>query len=291
MEAIEKVSDGAAEADLPPEGADVRETDDSDVEYPDSDGEPMGETGYHVRASMHLLSALSLFFNGRDDVYVAGDMFLYYEKGNPSACKAPDVMVIKGVANHERRTFKTWEENAAPCLVFEITSQSSMIDDLATKTALYARLGVREYFVFDPLHEYLRLPFVGFRLEDGAYSPIPADEEGCIYSEELEATLKRDDDLLRIVDPETGRYVPSIKEAARMAREEAERAERESKRAEQESKRAEQESKRAEQESKRAEQESKRAEQESKRANLLAAKLREMGVDPDSLSVSTNANG
>ena len=251
METIEKETGIAEEFTPAHEEADVREIDDSDVEYPESDGEPMGETGYHVRASMHLLQALSLFFNGRDDVYVAADMFLYYEKGNPAACKAPDVMVIKGVANQERRTFKTWEENAAPCLIFEITSQSSMIDDLLVKSQLYAKLGVREYFVFDPLHEYLKLPFTGFRLKNGVYSPIPAGEDGSVYSVELKTTLKRDDDLLRIVDPETGKYVPSIKEAVRMARKEAERAE-----------------------------------QESKRADMLAAKLREMGVDPDSLSVS-----
>ncbi len=277
METSEKTSDVAEEDSQAREGTEVREIDDSDVEYPDSDGEPMGETGYHVRASMHLLSALRLFFDGRDDVYVAADMFMYYEKGNPAACKAPDVMVIKGVGNRERRTFKTWEENAVPCLVFEITSQSSMIDDLVVKTALYARLGVREYFVFDPLREYMKEPFAGFRLENGLYSPIPTDEEGGVHCEELGATLKRDEDLLRVVDPETGRYVPSIEEAARMAREEAERAEREAMR--------------AEQESRRAEQEHRRAQQESKRADLLAAKLREMGVDPDSLSVSSDANG
>src|SRR6266576_706296 len=83
--------------------------------YPDSDGEPMGETGFHVLAIVHLFDALSLYFRDRDDVYVAADMFMYYEKGNPSACKAPDVMVSIGVAgNHQRRSFRTWEEGVAP---------------------------------------------------------------------------------------------------------------------------------------------------------------------------------
>ncbi len=270
MEALEKTQDDM-ENDYPPDcESDIPEIDDSDIEYPESDGEPMGETGYHVRASMHLLGVLSLFFNGRMDVFVAADMFLYFEKGNPGACKAPDVMVIKGVENHERRTFKTWEEAAGPCLIFEITSKSSMIDDLVTKSALYASLGVREYFIFDPLNEYLEVPFIGFRLQNMEYSPIPADASGRIYSNELKAMLERKNNLLRIIDPETGEYVPSLDEAVKIARKESDRA-REF--------------------SKRAEEEYKRAEEETRRADQLAAKLREMGVDPDTLSVSTGENG
>ncbi|MHC5830119.1 MAG: hypothetical protein ACYT04_82865, partial [Nostoc sp.] len=54
-----------------------------------------------------------------------------------------------------------------------------------------------------------------------------------------------------------------------------------SEQAEQERQRAEQESQRAQQERQRAEQERQRAEQERQRADILAAKLRELGVDPD----------
>ncbi len=53
-------------------------------------------------------------------------MFLYYKEGNPRANKAPDVMVIKGVEKHKRRTFKIWQEQAAPCVIFEISSRSAI---------------------------------------------------------------------------------------------------------------------------------------------------------------------
>ena len=67
-------------------------------EYPASDGMPMAETEVHIMATVHLLSALRTYFRKRDDVYVIGDMFLYYRQGDPKARKAPDVMVAKGVA-------------------------------------------------------------------------------------------------------------------------------------------------------------------------------------------------
>ncbi len=137
-----------------------------EVIYPESDGEPMGETGYHVRASLDLFGALRQFFINESDVYVSADMFFYYEKGNPRACRAPDVMVTKGVGNHERRIFKLWEERSGPCVIFEITSKSTMIEDMVNKSSLYASLGVREYYLFDPLEEYLDSSLIGFRLEE-----------------------------------------------------------------------------------------------------------------------------
>src|SRR4051794_429418 len=81
-----------------------------EVFYPESDGQPMGETGIHVNTTFELFWELKkLVFKDRPDVYVAADMFFYYEQGNPRAVKAPDVMVIKGVdGTFERRTFKLW---------------------------------------------------------------------------------------------------------------------------------------------------------------------------------------
>src|SRR5690348_1039368 len=87
--------------------------------YPDSDGEPMGETEIHVIAIFDLYHALRRHFRRLQDVHVAADMFLYYEQGNPRACKAPDVMVSKGVrGKHPRRSFRVWEENAVPAVAF-----------------------------------------------------------------------------------------------------------------------------------------------------------------------------
>ena len=239
----------------------VSDIDNSKIEYPESDGAPMGETGFHVRTNMHLYGALDHFFHNQDDVYVAADMFMYYEKGNPHACKAPDLMVIKGVDKDERRTFKIWEENAAPCFIIEITSKSTMLEDLMTKSKVYASLGVREYFMFDPLREYLEEGLVGFQLADNEYVLIPYNKEGCLFSEELGVIFRPQNEGLRVVDPKTGVPIPSLVEAVIIAEKAVNRAE---------------------EEAKRAEGEANRAEQQTLRADRLEAKLRAMGIDPDS---------
>ena len=76
----------------------------TELENPDSDGEPSGETGFHVNAILSLTAALRLVFRRHSDIYVASDMFLYDEQGDPAAVKTPDVMVIPGTNTYERRS-------------------------------------------------------------------------------------------------------------------------------------------------------------------------------------------
>ncbi|MFN8493267.1 MAG: Uma2 family endonuclease [Caldilineaceae bacterium] len=205
---------------------------DTEIEYPESDGQPMGETGIHILAVVHLLSALRFFFRQAKDIYVIGNMFLYYRKDNSRLYKIPDIMVIKGIdASYERRTFKIWEEKAAPNVIFEITSKSTWLEDSFGKASLYASLGVKEYFVFDPLHEYLDEQLVGFALEDEAYTPIAANADGSLTSHELGLRLRADGALLRAIDPMTEQLVPGLDEAMNLAAQETQRAEQEAQRA------------------------------------------------------------
>lgn len=229
------------------------------VEYPESDGEPMGETGLHVLATLGLFGALKFYFANRSDVYVAADMFLYYQEGKPSANTAPDVMVIKGVPNQERRIYKLWEEKVAPCTIFEVTSLSTWREDIVSKLMLYARLGVTEYYLFDPEGDYLDEQFTGFRLEDGLYTSITPEADGTLRSRELGLAFWPEGYMLRVGDPATGERILMLDEAVSRARSEAERAEQEAARAEQEAARAEQEAARAQQEATRAGQEAARA--------------------------------
>jgi Uma2 family endonuclease len=213
------------------------------VDYPETDGEPLGETGIHVLATLGLFGALKVFFSTHPDVYVAADMFLYYQEGNPKARTAPDVMVIKGVPNRERRIFKLWEEGVPPCTVFEVISRATWREDTITKTALYARLGVREYFLFDPDADVLEEQLVGYRLEDDMYVPIPLASDGTLPSAELGLRFRVDGCLLRVLDPATGQLIPTLEEAIRRA--EAARLKAEAARAEAEAARAKAEAARA----------------------------------------------
>ena len=257
--------------------------------YPDSDGKPMAETGFHVTAMIELLQMLALHFASRTDVYIAADMFLYYEQGNPRARRAPDVMFCQGVSgNHHRRSFRIWEEHVPPTVIFEVTSKKTRREDEVEKPAVYANIGVAEYFLFDPEGDYLRPRMRGYRLGPAGYQPIAPEATGKLIflSHELGMTVELEGMLPRLTDVRTGerlRFISELGEEAAqaaVARFQAEQAYQQVERAKRQTKRAKQESERAKQESERAKQESeasrRRADEAERRAAALEAELKRL---------------
>jgi hypothetical protein len=173
---------------------------------------------------MYLFQGLRYFFRDVPRVYVGADMLLYYEKGNTRKFKVPDVFVAKGVGKQQRPIYKLWEEGVAPCVIFEITSRKTKKEDEENKPILYQQWGVAEYFLFDPLDEYLIPRLKGFRLSRGVYQPITLSPEGTLYSHELDLLLRPEGALLRLVYPATGETVPTMDEVMEMADAAAEKA-------------------------------------------------------------------
>ncbi|MGH7453528.1 MAG: Uma2 family endonuclease, partial [bacterium] len=71
--------------------------------------------------------------------------------------------------------YKLWVEKQAPQVVFEITSRKTQDEDLGTKRAIYARIGVEEYYLFDPYGHYLEPPLRGYQLVDEEYVLRPVE--------------------------------------------------------------------------------------------------------------------
>ncbi|MCI0576426.1 MAG: Uma2 family endonuclease [Chloroflexi bacterium] len=187
----------------------------------------MAETEFHLNQMVDaLLHPLKEKYHDDPGVTVSGNMFLYFEEGNPAKVVAPDVFVVFGVSKKTRRVYKVWEEGKAPDVVFEITSRSTLQDDLGRKRVLYQELGVQEYFLFDPLHEYLRPPLQGYRLLDEYYVPLmpeqASQDEWRLTSQVLGLALHASGLTLRLYDPAAARYLltrPEEAEARRAAEE------------------------------------------------------------------------
>lgn len=188
-----------------------------EVEYPESDGKPMAETDVHRDLMMQLIDTLRWRYRDEPQHYVSGNLLLYYVEGDPTKSKAPDVFVVKGVNKDRRRIYKLWEEGVAPNVVIELTSKSTRKEDQKEKFELYAQWGVREYFLCDPLGEYLRPPLQGYRLKRGRYEVAKTDEMGRIESKELGVWLDRDGVRLRLWDAKTGQEALDGNERAEIA--------------------------------------------------------------------------
>ena len=201
------------------------------VVYPESDGKPMGETEIHVNEIVNLLVMLREWFRKNSRAYVASNLFLYYQEGDPRKRVAPDIMVVLGVEKRVRRIYKLWEEGKGPDVVIEVTSRSTRWRDLQFKKRLYQRLGVAEYYLYDPTGDYLPELLRGYHLEKSRYR-LAAAAGGRWRSPRLGLDLAIEAGRLRLYDPETGRWRLTPEEQARaQERAEADRTRAEADRA------------------------------------------------------------
>ena len=208
------------------------------IEYPESDGQPMGETDKHILLMMTLRFMLDEFFRATAQVYVGSNLMCYYVEGDPKKSISPDVFIVRGAEKGERRVYKFWEE-PAPQVVIELSSRKTAKADLTTKKDIYASLGVKEYFIFDPEFK-LSPPLRAFRLH-GANFVEEIIRENRVMSHELGLELVNNGETLRLYHPTKKIFLRTPAESYA------------------------------------------NAEEETARADRLAAKLRELGIDPDHL--------
>jgi len=199
-----------------------------EIQYPSSDGEPMAESDITRDYMTYGVEALKLHFQGRSDVYVSANSFVYYEEGNKAAVVAPDIYVVFGVIKRQRDNYKIWKEaGIVPQFVLEITSETTQDVDQETKPEIYASLGVREYFQYDPSGDYLNPILQGLRLVNNRYEPIPVNNIAFdtlwLYSEVLGLELHLVSGELRFRNPQTGEFLKTYQqsEQARLAEQQA----------------------------------------------------------------------
>lgn len=189
----------------------LQQDDDEDF-YPSSDGRPMAESDLHLDEMVDLITVLKDRYRDMPDVYVAGNLLVYFIRGDRKACLAPDVFIVKGVPKRKRKSFLLWKEGQAPCFIIEVTSESTRSEDIEMKRDRYERFGVEEYFLHDPLGEYLNPPLQGYRLQDRRYRRISPEPDGSLVSWTTGLRLCREGEHLRLVELGTGKPLPTHEE-------------------------------------------------------------------------------
>ena len=160
----------------------------------------MAETPKHQQVMTDCMDVLRSHFRRFVDVYIGGNMMLYYEEGNPRKSISPDVFMVRGLSKKELRTYKTWEQPPTLDFVLEVASPSTYTRDFNKKMEIYAKiLRVKEYCIYDPYHE-IDPYFVAFRLVGEAYEEIPF-VNARIPFEVLGLELGEHEGVLRLYDP------------------------------------------------------------------------------------------
>ncbi|MBD2440741.1 Uma2 family endonuclease [Nostoc sp. FACHB-110] len=232
-----------------------------DVIFPSGDfysDEPELESYQHLQQMLLLLKCLDWWWRDRQDFFSAGNLTIYYSPNQRKSeyFRGPDFFVVLNTERKPRNSWVVWEEDGKyPNVIIELLSSSTAATDKGLKKQIYQEtFRTPEYFWFDPHN----LEFAGFVLLAGKYQPIESNPQGWLWSQQLELYLGVFEGKLRFYTPE-GQLIATPEEAVQ------------------------EEVQRTEQERQRAEQERQRAEQERQRADRLAAKLRELNIDPDAI--------
>ncbi len=190
--------------------------------YPYSDGKIMAETHLHVDAILYALATLRNWFASHVRVQVGANMFVYYQEGDASKRLTPDLFVVRGLEALPEPSFKIWEAGRPPTFVLEVASPSTENRDRDEKQALYASMGVEEYWRFAPTGflndpEGPRVRLAGGVLRGLGYEPLESAADGSIHSEVLGLEIRADEPpetrhLLRFRDPETGQDLLTFSE-------------------------------------------------------------------------------
>lgn len=213
--------------------------------------EPEMETTLHLHQMLLFIACLDWLWRDRTDYFCAGNLSIYYSEKRIKNrdFRGPDFLVVLDVEKKERRSWTIWEEEGRyPDLIIEILSDTTATVDRTTKKALYQNtFRTPEYFWFDPD----TLEFQGFSLNQRLYQAIVPNDQGWLWSDCLQLFLGIHADQLRFFLP-GGELVPTPQEAALAAEQRAVEADQ-------------------------------RAVEASQRADRLAAKLRELNIDPEML--------
>ncbi|MBD2578160.1 Uma2 family endonuclease [Oscillatoria sp. FACHB-1406] len=230
----------------------------SPIVYPDDDGLPMSDNTLQFEWIMTFYYNLDWLFADSPEVFVAGNLLWYPIEGQVKTRQAPDVMVVFGARKGYRGSYKQWQEkNIAPQVVFEILSPGNTQTEMSKKLLFYNFHGVEEYYIYDPHKNELSgliRPEQSEILETGApYLQVIEEMQGWT-SPRVGIRFELSEETLQVYRPD-GEPFATYLEAQRQLEEVRQRAEQ--------------------------------AEialaQERQKAQLLAEKLRQMGVNPDEL--------
>ena len=200
--------------------------------YPLRDHKPVEGTK-HDRTRAYLGTVMHERFRLRPEVCVGSDLGLFFERGNPAALLAPDLLITFGAMGRgDRLSYKVWEEGKVPDLCLEVLSPKTWRRDAAVKPGLYRDLGVREYWIVDTLGK-LSTPIVGARLGPGGYQEVAALPSGGFMSDVLGLELLFVNDEFRFRDPASGHLLPDYAEV-KQAQRDAEHSQREAQNAQHE---------------------------------------------------------
>ena len=149
------------------------------------------------------------------------NVHLFYREGVPDYV-APDVMVFPDLpGDYPALHYKIWEDGA-PALVVEVLSKSIWKDDVGVKKDAYYAMGVRKYWIFNPIRSIVPNPpaLQGYYWRADGYAAVRPTRDWVagiqtelFPSDVLDTGWGAEDNLLRLFNPQEKAWHASSEES------------------------------------------------------------------------------
>ncbi len=194
-----------------------------EIVYPEQRETDMGETLLYYKIISYFWNALTTFLAEREDVFVAANMNLYYEKDTPQKWYAPDILAAFGVENYDRSSYRVWQEGIFPQVIFEVASERTWDNDIGGKYRFYEEFGVEEYYVLDPEFAFLPAPMMAYH-RDKERLLLTNITDRRIFSPRLGLEIVQNEQNFRLFNPQTNEFLRTLTESEREITESEQRA-------------------------------------------------------------------
>ena len=200
----------------------------ADIDYASLDfnpdaPEPLPDAMYQYPVFAKIFAILDAHLDtlgNPEEIFRSSNTFICYDRANLNVRVGPDFYVafdVDAAAIQERLLYLPWEAGKPPDFVLEVGSPSTGQEDTGRKRDIYARIGVLEYWRFDPSGgDYYGEPLVGEELVGDQYRRIDltTDPDGILkgYSPLLRLSLCWQDEKLTFYDHQTGEYLRNLPE-------------------------------------------------------------------------------
>jgi Uma2 family endonuclease len=220
--------------------------------------EPEMESSLHYSQLALLVACLEWLWGDRQDFFIGANLTIYFshQQLKNRDFRGPDFFLVQQTERKPRKSWVVWEENGQyPDIIIELLSDSTASTDRALKKVLYQdRFHTPEYFWFSPE----TLEFQGFRIVGRQYEEIQPNAQGWRWSESLNLFLGIHNQQLRYFDAD-GQLIPTPIELATQTQAQAVQAQAQA-----------------------AQAQAAQAQAQAQ-AEQLAAQLRALGIEPETL--------
>ncbi|MGI8640781.1 MAG: hypothetical protein ACR2MG_12655 [Pyrinomonadaceae bacterium] len=186
-----------------------------EVFYPSDENVLKDETDAYRQTFKYLLLSLEVFLSNNPDLNLDANIGVFYEERNLREFVCFDVVAMNNPRQEKRSSYCTWKDEFKPQVAFKILKEKNPTKSV-NRLEVLKNVGVKEQYIFDPEYDFFPNGLIAYHLKNGEFEEIKINNSR-IFSPALGLEIVDTDKMLRLFNPETREFLPTMEELTQQA--------------------------------------------------------------------------